>query len=353
MGEIESNQSEECYQPWLYPFDFMISYNHHKHPEHLKVKEEEKNTLYPAIPTLDVSESGERFIYPSEGNEKVYDDPLNPDAKCGKTKRVKSCKDHPDEHPRKLIPWDCGLPECPVCWKRALKRKTKRALELIWNSLLQGQLFIYSGLMLSSLIVSLPPSTYHLGYDGYWREFRKSLKYLGARGVAAIFHLWRFRDSEGNDLSELPVKISWRQFSQSGGSRVLAPHFHCVAIGKVAKSDIYFAKSGLIYKRMNKKPLTKKDVGAILYYAFTHSALSLDRQRKMIRYYGLFNEVYIAEEMVEWVADLCTVCSAQMETEYQYHYLVNGEDMFGLKVPSDKKVITRIWALRKKRKKDG
>ena len=310
--------------------------------------------LYPAIPSLGESEEREEvFILPSNGETKEYDDPLNPDAECGKTKIARRCKDHPEKHPVKLIPWDCTRPECPVCWRRWAKRATRKAKELIWNGLLQAQLFIYSGLILSSLIISVPPELYHLDYDGWWNGFRKSLKCLGAQGVASIFHMWRYRDKDGNDLQELPHAISWREFRDSGGSKVIAPHFHCVTIGKVVSSPVYHQKSGgWIYKKMNDKPLTKKDVAGILYYAFTHCAISLTKQRKTIRYYGIFTRVYVASEIVDWVADLCMLCEAEMEDEILYHHIVNGEDMFGLKSPAMKKVITRTWALRPKRSKE-
>lgn len=318
-------------------------------------------SLYAPIPLVDL---GENWELPTDGEKKEWDDPLNPDAECGKTKIVRSCSSN-SEHPRELKPWDCCRPECPECGDRWCKRNARRAKELILNALMLAQLYMFSGLKLSSIVISVPQSLYHLTYDALQREFGKALKFLGTSHLARIFHPYRFRDKDGN---EQEIKIPWRQFKAQGGYRVWSPHFHCLVIGKLIKSDVFCKRTlenlghGWIYHKFNVDEngkhldLNDEDVYNILYYAFTHCGISTTKERKTIVYYGVFRRTYIIDETRELVPALCEVCESPMQDTFHYHVLANGEDMFGLTQPAMKLVITRTWGLRPKKRrrvKDG
>lgn len=287
-----------------------------------------KDSLYPAITAFYISE---RFILPGEGVE--YEE-------CGTTKIVISCSNPMCERPVELKPHDCTRPECPICWPRWAKRGTRKATEKIMHSLMLGQEHINSSFSLSSVVISAPEGL--TDYDQLKKEFRRVMKYLGTNHIAAVLHLWRFRDPEGNELES----VQWRQFEQHPERyiRILSPHFHCVVMGRLANSDKFYSKTGWVYKKLGGF-LKHHDVFNIIYYALSHTAISLDRQRKTIEYYGLIRRTRIASESVDWEPVICEICGAQLQVTYLYDKIACGENVNGLTEPHFRKVVTRTWEI--------
>lgn len=290
--------------------------------------------LYPAIPS---SYKTERFILPSEGE---------PYAECGKTKVVISCPN--GDYPVVLKPHRCNRPECPICWPEWCKRTTRRAVEKDEQSLQLGRECVNRYLKLSSIIVS-PPQCDQWDYDSLKKWFSKSWRKLGVEGATAILHLWRFRDSEGNELES----IRWREFEEHPEryTRILSPHFHCLVIGKPIDSDTFYERTGAVYKKMNVDykgnhiDLEHHDLFNIIYYALSHSAISMNRQRKTIDHYGLIRRTRISEEIVEWEPVMCPTCGTQLQITYLYDKFALGENVNGLTEPHYRKVISRVWEL--------
>jgi hypothetical protein len=288
--------------------------------------------LYPAITASYISE---RFILPGEGVE--YEE-------CGKTAMVIDCPN--GDYPITLRPHDCTRPECPICWPRWAKRATRKAVEKIMHALDLGREHVNPDFSLSSVVVSVPAGLFD--YDSLKEEFRKIQRHLGTNHIAAVLHLWRFRDPEGNELES----VRWRQFEEHPERyvRILSPHFHCIIMGRLANSDKFYEKTGWVYKKLGSN-LSRESVYNVIYYALSHTAISLDRQRKTIDYYGLIRRTRIVEERVEWEPVMCPNCGAQLQITYKYDKIALGENVNGLTEPYFRKVITRKWELAPRRTK--
>lgn len=291
--------------------------------------------LYPAITASYISE---RFILPGEGVE--YEE-------CGTTKMVISCSNPSCEHPVELKPHDCTRPECPICWPRWARRATRKATEKIMECLHLAKDQFNPDYSLSSVVVSVP-NMILFDYDSLKSEFRKVQRYLGTNHIAAVLHLWRYRDTEGNELEN----VKWREFEAHPEryTRILSPHFHCIIMGRLANSDTFFENTGWVYKKLGGF-LKRHDVFNVLYYALSHTAISLDRQRKTIDYYGLIRRCRIAEEHVEYEPVMCPDCGAPLQITYLYDRIALGENINGLTEPYYRKVITRIWEIAPRRAK--
>jgi len=290
--------------------------------------------LYPAIP---LSYKSERFILPGEGEE--YDE-------CGKTKVVISCPN--GDYPVELKPHRCTRPECPICWPDWCTKTTRRAVEKDEQALILGKECVNKYLKLSSLIVS-PPQNDLWEYDSLKKWFSLHWRKLGIEGATSILHLWRYRDPEGNELES----VRWRQFEENPEryTRIFSPHFHCLVIGKPIDSEAFYKRTGGIYKKMNVDyngnhiELEHHDLFNITYYALSHTAISLDCQRKTVDHYGLIRRCRIAEEIVDWEPVMCPTCGMQLQVTYLYDKIVLGENVNGLTEPHFRKVITRLWEL--------
>lgn len=298
--------------------------------------------LYPAITASYVSE---RFILPGEGVE--YEE-------CGKTKMVIKCPNPHCDYPVELKPHDCTRPECPICWPRWAKRATRKATEKIMHCLMLAQEHVNPDFSLSSVVVSVP-DTVLFDYDSLKSAFRKVQKYLGTNHIAAVLHLWRFHDKEGNELES----VKWREFEAHPElyTRTISPHFHCIVMGRLANSNKFYEKTGWVYKKLGGF-LKHHDVFNIIYYALSHTAISLDHQRKTIDYYGLTRRTRIVSETVDWEPVMCPNCGVQLEVTYPYDWLnityfnlECGEELLGVTEPYNRLVVTRTWEIAPKRKK--
>lgn len=313
---------------------------------------EQISLLYPAIPAKDEGRI-ERFCLPSEGKVRDWSE-KHPDAECGKTKYTIKCKEESRcDYPVDLVPWDCGRLECPVCYPRALKRASNKARDHIWNTLLEVKEAVPQiGWIISSVIISAPPEIWHMEYDDLKKRFRKSLKKLGTENVAAIMHLWRFREIATGEEIE-PNSVAWRRYKRnpSAFERVKQPHWHCFVIGRMAASSFYFKKTGFVYKKKANGrtgySLTKKDVFRITYYALSHAAISLTQKRQYVSYYGLFNSLQVVEEIPEYQEVICPKCKQPRVKRAEFHFWIAGVDIYGLEEPYSRKRVRRKWEFRK------
>jgi hypothetical protein len=306
--------------------------------------------LYPAIPAKHEDER-EEFLLPCEGE--VKDDWKHPEAECGKTKIVRDCgKDSNCDYPKELIPWDCTRLLCPVDGKRALKRAANKSKTHIWATLSELKMLVpWIAWMLSSVIISVPPELWYLEFDDLKRMFRKSLKVLGTENVAAILHLWRFREKATGKEVE-PNSVSWKKYEKNPEAfeRVLSPHFHCLVLGKMVTSSKYYKDSGgWVYKKKGDR-LNKKDVYRIVYYALSHASISTTKRRQYVAYYGLFNSLKEIddEKHIDFEPIMCPKCNKQRVDRTVYHRWVAGVDTFGLEVPAVKMIVHRKFAFREK-----
>jgi len=307
----------------------------------------ENNVLYPAIPTNHFWDN--QFSLPGEGI--VGED-------CGKTKMIISCSNDSCEFPRELIPHDCKSPTCPICWPRWCKRATNRATEKIWETLELAKKGIDKGFSVSGVVVSCPESMSEMAYDDLQDQFRKTSKKLKAVGIAATLHLWRYRNDNGEMLEAIP----WKEYESHPTAfvRVRSPHWHCWTMGRLIDSDMFFEKTGWIYKKFfsestNSFQLARNDIWNSVYYALSHTAVSISstRKRHAMRYYGLFWRSKVVEEVIEWEEVKCPFCNESLHVTYLYDKMALGESMNGLTEVLYRRVVTRIWSIRPKRLHSG
>ena len=306
------------------------------------------SSLYPAIPANHERKEGEKFILPSEGEVKEWD---NPEAACGETKYTIKCKDeYSCKHPVDLVPWDCGRYECPVCYKRALVKGAVGVREHVWNTLLEmKKVFPRTKWFLSSVIISAPREVHDLDYDKQHYYLRKAIKHLGTSDVAAIYHRWRYRNLEtGEELEKIP----WKEYQSHPDryKRVLSPHWHCFVVGRMVKSPIFFEKTnGWVYKKMKTDNgsyvLKQKDVYQIAYYALSHAALSTSKRRHATHYYGNFWRLTVTEKRYTTEPVICPKCNNQRVRRQEYRNMY-GDDCHGLEEPAVKLIIHRKYKLR-------
>jgi predicted RNA-binding Zn-ribbon protein involved in translation (DUF1610 family) len=305
-------------------------------------------SLYPAIPANHEYEI-EEFILPKEGEVKDWD---IPDAECGKTKYTEKCpEDSSCDFPVRLIPWDCGRYECPVCGDRAITRGAMQVRNKVWATLqLMKKAFPFVNWMVSSVIISAPPEIYDLDFDEQHHELRKALKGLGAKGVAAIYHRWRYRDMITGEIHQ---EIPWREYVKNPDrfKRVLGVHWHCFVIGRMVDPDTFYDATGWVYKKMksestNSWELTQSDIYRISHYALSHTAISTSVRRHATHYYGYMWRSSVLEKWYDQKPIMCPKCNHQRVLRTEWHNWVAGVDTFGLEEPAVKLVCHRKWVLR-------
>lgn len=393
-----SGLQEPLYTPWLYPFDFMVSDRKPSGIDYTTGHGLERKFihkyLYPAIPASYVytaemaqianSEHPKQnivemaqfadsehskgvplglFFTDSLSSRGILEEMLQNDSgsqfralserlilpragesyeECGRTKMAVSCKN--GDYPVKLIPHDCGRPECPVCSSRWVKRTALRSTEKIMASLDLSKQLVNPNFSLSSVIISPPENLWNADYDTLKASFRGIQGKLGTNHIAATLHLWRFRDltKDGEILEAIP----WREYQAHPERyvRIISPHFHCIIMGQMTNSKRFYEKTGWVYKKLGGY-LSESDVYGIISYALSHTAISLDRQRKTIDYYGLIRRTRIESEEIEWEPVMCPFCGLQLQITHLYDRIALGENINGLTEPYYRKVVTRIWSL--------
>lgn len=314
-------------------------------------------SLYPAIPA---NHEVEEFNLPAEGEIKYYIEEVDDEfglrrtAKCGDTRHVETCKkEHACDFPVVLHPFDCGRYECPICWKSAVKKGAIRIRNKVWATLQLAKLAMPRiKWSISSVIISAPPELYDLDYDKQHAVLRKALKKLGARGVAAIYHRWRYRRLSTGEEIEESDKVAWKEYKEHPErfKRVLGVHWHCFVLGKMIESDIWYDKTGFTYKKMmsettNSYSLTQGDIYKIAHYALTHCAISTTKNRNATHYYGWFWRSTVLKKWYESEPVICPKCNNQRVLRCVYHDPYYKE-IFGQETLAVKMIAHRKWGLR-------
>jgi hypothetical protein len=201
----------------------------------------------------------------------------------------------------------------------------------------------------SSVIISGPKEIYELDYDKQHERLRKALKKLGALGVAAIYHRWRYRDLETKKVHD---QIPWREYEKNPDryKRVLGVHWHCFTIGKMIDSPVWQRETGFVYKKKksettNSYALTQNDIYQISSYALTHHALSMTKRRHATHYYGVFWRSSIAKKWYDTEPDMCPKCDTQRVDRIAFHDPCY-KTVFGQEEPAVNRIYHRKWVLR-------
>jgi hypothetical protein len=314
-------------------------------------------SLYPAIPA---NHEVEEFILPAEGEIKYYIEEIDDEfgfrriAKCGDTRHIETCKkEHDCDFPIVLHPFDCSRYECPVCWESAVKKGAMRIRNKVRATLELARLAMPRiKWSISSVIINAPPEVWGLSYEEHHAALRKALKKLGARGVVAIYHRFRYRRlSTGEEIEETD-KVAWKEYKEHPErfKRVLGIHWHCFVLGKMIPSPQWYEKTGFTYKKMksettNSYALTDADIYKIAHYALTHCAISTTKKRNATHYYGWFWRSTVLEKWYESKPVICPKCNNQRVLRCVYHDPYYKE-IFGQETLATKMIVHRKWALR-------
>jgi hypothetical protein len=235
----------------------------------------------------------------------------------------------------------CDRPECPTCFLKWLKRASSRATEQVWQIKELARKEIYYRLHLSSVVLSTPQDLWDSDMTDLWHQFRRAIRRLGTVDVAAVLHLFRFRDSAGNE-------ISYKSYIENPSKYhvVRQPHFHCIIMGRLVKSKDFHARTNWVYVKLGGH-LSREDVYNIIHYALSHTAISLDRQRQLIHYYGLFKKARIGSINIEIKPVLCPDCKGPTERHYVIDKIVDGVPCPGFHESHYQTIIHRTWCLPK------
>ena len=236
----------------------------------------------------------------------------------------------------------CDNPRCPVCWESWRTRATRRATNEIMGKFDLARNVINPRFTLSSVIWSVKPELWNASQKVLWKEFGKVIKKAGCVASAAVLHLFRFRNAEGQE-------IPWNTYKLNPGaySIVREPHFHSVVIGRLQHAANFHDSTGWIYKKM-KTPrgdyrLNGLDVFGIIYYSLSHVAVSLEQQRQCVHYHGLFKKARIESEIVEYENVECPDCGEPLELHWVRDRIIDDSLVKGYREPWVKKVIHRTY----------
>lgn len=281
---------------------------------------------------------------------------------CGEKKLTRKCSNPDCSLPIEVIPHSCRSPLCPICWPHWASREANRETEKEWETL-QLALKRNRNYSISSVVFS-PSGMNDYTWKQLYSAFNKAIKRSGAVAVSAKLHLWRFRDSQGNELEH----VSWKEFQAHPGKYIMvrSPHFHCKTIGKLIESDHFHEHNPeWIYKKFYSETtksysLTRDDVWHSNYYELSHSAIPLyvndgnereTRAHHVVHYYGLFWRSRVIVEHVDYEEVLCPLCGSPIMQTYLYDRYACGENVNGLTEPYYRKVITRTWGWKPRRAK--
>jgi hypothetical protein len=276
----------------------------------------------------------ERFVFPAGGESLET---------CGEVRAKAWCSNCGDYKYELLDHCDRGV--CPVCHEEWRTRASRSATSEIIEKFHLFKQVVDPNFSLSSVVWSCPPKMWDWDIDKLWRAFGQLLRRsVGAEATAAIIHLYRFRNQEGQE-------IPFKEWIRNPSAYVLSrePHFHSIVVGKLIRSDDLYEKTGWVYKKLKNRKgrywLNASDVFGTVYYALSHTSLSLDKQRQSVHYYGLFKKARIESEWFEYVAMACPICGEHLELHYVKPVIIDDSSVVGFREPWYRKVIHRTYTL--------
>lgn len=165
-----------------------------------------------------------------------------------KNSSIIACKEH-YKLQYKIIKYSCYKAECPICNRKWALREAETATNKILVSL---KIFKRAGKKKVGNvrhIVFSPPQSFAKDsiktLEGYRKLKKKAIKLIRKCGIWAgcvVFHAYRFNKTHKY----------W----------YISPHFHVVGIGYLLKSNIFYEKTGWIYRNYKKR---KTLLGTISY----------------------------------------------------------------------------------------
>ena len=241
-------------------------------PTTFSLNEDSESAYYPAYGPNNTGydEISYKLSLPGHGNKKTY---------CGTVKYAtacsnEGCKCHHDLH---LIREHCDSLHCPICYEIRIRKDAENIAKRIYGmgeayrkervhvpQIDHVQISIPEGLLTPTVLCTRE------GVNLAYRIASDILRrYVRLYGGVLILHPWRFKHLDG---STCPDKKDCKERHIP----VFSPHFHYIGWGYWAKSNVVYAQTGIVYKKIS--PGQSRDVLATAYYLLTHCGILLSRQ---------------------------------------------------------------------------
>jgi len=210
----------------------------------------------------------------------------------------------------------CDRKECPVCWKRWLRKESTAASGKLWGKLRAldsygrgryGQLHHFQFSPPPEVVADFRETGERASLD---RWLARALPAAGIRSAAVLLHPFRLVGGSQGD-SPLPPEELWIQ--QNGRLWYDAPHFHVIGCGffRCEKDeDRPAVLRGAVITTLSRN-LDEDATRRALLYLLDHSAVPVDGHRELaVRYYGDFHSSRVRSRLVETTREqkLCTCC---------------------------------------------
>jgi len=210
----------------------------------------------------------------------------------------------------------CDRKECPVCWKRWLRKEAPAASGKLWGKLRAlddygrgryGQLHHFQFSPPPEVVADFRETGERAALD---RWLRRALPVAGIRAAAVLFHPFRQVGGSRGD-SPLPPEELWIQ--QNGRLWYEAPHFHVLGCGffRCEKDeDRPAVLQGAVISTLSRN-LDEEATRRALFYLLDHSGVPVDGHRELaVRYYGDFHSSRVRALLVDTTREqkLCTCC---------------------------------------------
>ncbi len=233
--------------------------------------------------------------------------------KCGTPKFLKCCED-PD-HPKHIIPCNCGRPGCPVCWPLWAGRGADRVASMLEAY----QDLIRSPYRPSHVSLSPDPNEYPNESEDAMQALleasRKVSRALGVTAAAVIPHGYRIRREHKREASDGASRLhinryEWCMQQQNPREYLYwSPHIHILGWGYLQDADAFHKRTGWIYKKHRNVDHIQKAV----FYLLSHAWVPARVQQHVIRYWGGLAPTKLGcEKSVTWVEEICPVCKCPM-----------------------------------------
>lgn len=183
------------------------------------------------------------------------------------------------------ITQSCKRAVCPECYEKWLVRTKIRTRERLYAGikLMKEQTGKY--VKFTHTIWSPPVELRELGYEDLKKEFHKVRKFAGSVAGVVVFHPYRFRNDDGQEVAWKHCSLNPKAESPVVKAHVVyEPHFHTITTGFLMRADLFYEKTKWIYK--NKGVIRNFDgLGGTIYYMLSHSAIVEveDEKRGMTR----------------------------------------------------------------------
>lgn len=237
----------------------------------------------------------------------------------------------------------CSRSECPTCSLNTAAKAAIRITERM-QSYLELLVDHKKNARLSHVTFSQHPDDYS-DFKSMRKRLYQVMKRAGVRGACVIFHPFRFRDFEGNE-------VPWKHCSLNPNAegpvidsiRLYSPHWHTIGTGWLIPSDEFEERTGWIYKKHGTLD-SRDDVFYCASYLVSH--MGINDAVRSITYMGecSYNRMVIESEWVDQEPVLCPDCGCQLILHYNQHVDIDRHPD-GYCEPWHRKVIKREYRLK-------